>query len=140
MYGEATSSEEERIATAVVDAAYQVHMRMGPGLLESVYVRCLAYELVKRGFTVETEVPVPIRYDGVTLEQGFRLDLLVNRLIVVEVKSIEKVNPVHPLQTRPYIRLMGLRLGFLINFNVKLIKSGIQRIIVTPHQPEKVAD
>ena len=93
MYGEATSSEEERIATEVVDAAYQVHMRMGPGLLESVYVRCLAYELVKRGFTVETEVPVPIRYDGVTLEQGFRLDLLVNRLIVVEVKSIEKVTP-----------------------------------------------
>lgn len=131
MYGESTTPEEEQVASAIVDATYQVHSQLGPGLLESVYVRCLAYELRKQGFVVETEVPVPIRYDGVSLDEGYRLDLLVNRRVIVEVKSVEKLNPIHPLPTKTYIRLMDLRLGFLINFNVRLIKDGIKRIICT---------
>lgn len=131
MYGECTSPEEERIATAIVEAAYRVHSRMGPGLLESVYEACMTHELHKLGFNVQRQLPVPIIYDGVALDEGFRLDLLVNGLVVVEIKAVEKTTTVHFLQVKTHIRLMALRLGFLINFNVPRIKDGIRRVIVT---------
>ena len=135
MHGETTTAEEERIATAIVNAAYWVHATLGPGLLESVYVRGLAHELRKQGFLVETEVPVKIKCDGMTLDEGFGIDLLVNKMVIIEVKSVEKINPVHQLQTKTYIQLAGLRHGFLINFNVKLSNNGTQRIIRTARLP-----
>jgi GxxExxY protein len=128
-FGETTSAEIERVATAIVDACFVVHKRFGPGLLESVHQACLAAELRKRGFTVLREVMVPIHYDGMELEEGFRLDLLVNDLVIVEVKAVEKMVPVFDAQVLTHLRLTNKRLGFLINFNVLLIKDGIKRII-----------
>lgn len=100
MYGECTSPEEERTATAVVEAAYRLHARMGPGLLESVYEACMAYELQKMGHQVQRQLPVPIVYDGLPLDEGFRLDLLVNGLVVIEIKAIETTTTVHFLQVK----------------------------------------
>ena len=116
------------ISGEIVDAAFKVHLQLGPGLLESVYERVLAYELRKRGLTVETQQAVPIRYDGVDFDEGFRLDLLVNYSVIVEVKSIEQIAPIHKKQLLKYLKLRDKRLGLLINFNVELIKQGITRI------------
>jgi GxxExxY protein len=116
------------ISGAVIDASYKIHTQLGPGLLESVYERVLAYELRKRGFTVETQLPVPIIYDEVYFDEGYRLDLLINESLIVEVKSIEEVVPLHKKQLLTYLRLRDKRLGLLINFNVELIKQGITRI------------
>jgi GxxExxY protein len=116
------------ISGEIVDAAFKVHSQLGPGLLESVYERVLAYELRKRGFTVETQQAVPIRYDGIDFDEGFRLDLLVNDSVIVEVKSIEEIAPFHKKQLLTYLKLRDKRLGLLINFNVELIKQGITRI------------
>ncbi len=122
-YGENTTAEIERVATAVVDSAYKVHSTLGPGLLESVYAVCLTHELRSRGFKVEREVPVPVVYDGVALEAGFRIDLLVNDLVVVELKAVQEMHPIFKAQI-----LTRKRLGFLINFNVQFIKDGLRRI------------
>jgi GxxExxY protein len=119
--------EIESIGKAVVDCAFKVHSALGPGLLESVYGTCLDHELRKRGLSVQKQFPVAIRYDSVRIESGFRLDLLVNEMVVVEVKSVERVLPVHQAQLLSYLRLSGLRLGFLINFNVPVIREGIIR-------------
>jgi GxxExxY protein len=116
------------ISGAVIDASYKIHTQLGPGLLESVYERVLAYELRKRDFTVETQLPVPIVYDDVYFDEGYRLDLLVNDSVIVEVKSIEEIAPIHKKQLLTYLRLRDKRLGLLINFNVELIKQGITRI------------
>ena len=116
------------ISGEIVDAAFKVHSQLGPGLLESVYERVLAYELRKRGFMVEIQQAVPIRYDGIDFDEGFRLDLLVNDVIIVEVKSIEEIAPIHKKQLLTYLKLRDKRLGLLINFNVELIKQGITRI------------
>ncbi len=120
--------EVDRVATEVVDAMYQVHSRLGPGLLESVYKVCLAYELRKRGLKVETEVPVPILYDGVRIDAGFKIDLLVEDCIIIEVKATLDDHPIFKAQILTHLKLTGKRLGFLANFNKKLIKDGIQRI------------
>jgi GxxExxY protein len=128
-YGETTSPEVERVATEIVDAAFKVHSQFGPGLLESVYEACLAAELAKRGFKALRQVRVPIRYDNLLLDEGFRIDLFVEDTIIVEVKAVEKVLPVHGQQVKTYLKLMGLQLGFLINFNVPIIKEGIRRVI-----------
>ena len=128
-YGETTSPEIERVATAVVDSCFVVHKRFGPGLLESVYQACLAAELRKRAFTVLREVKVPIFYDEVQIEEGFKLDLLVNDLVIVEVKAVEKMIPVFDAQLLTHLKLTNKQLGFLVNFNVLLIKDGIKRII-----------
>jgi GxxExxY protein len=128
-YGDATSAEIERVATAVVDACFVVHKRLGPGLLESVYKACLTAELRKRGFTVVREMKVPIFYDGIELDEGFRLDLLINDLVIVEAKAVEKMIPVFDAQILTHLRLTNRRLGFLVNFNVPLIKDGIKRVI-----------
>ncbi len=122
------SMEVERVATQVVDAAFAVHSTLGPGLLESVYEVCLAYELTKRGLKVERQLPLPVVYDNLCLEAGFRLDLLVERCLVVELKAVEFLLPVHTAQLLTYLKLSGHRLGFLINFNVPLLKDGIKRL------------
>jgi GxxExxY protein len=127
-YGDATSAEIERVATAVVDACFVVHKRLGPGLLESVYKACLTAELRKRGFTVVREMKVPIFYDGIELDEGFRLDLLINDLVIVEAKAVEKMIPVFDAQILTHLRLTNRRLGFLVNFNVPLIRDGIKRV------------
>jgi GxxExxY protein len=120
----------ERIAGLIVDSGLRVHKALGPGLLESVYERCLIHELAKRGCQVERQVIQPIVYDGLEIEAALRLDLLVGEAIVVEVKSVESILPIHRSQLLTYLKLSGHRLGFLMNFNVALFKNGIQRLIV----------
>jgi GxxExxY protein len=130
-YGESTSEEIEWIATAVVDCAFKVHAKVGPGLLESIYEICLAHELSKAGFHVERQVKLPIKYDGIVFEAGLVLDLLVNKLVIVEIKSVELMNPVFEAQILSHLKLLDLPLGLLINFNVALVKDGIKRIILS---------
>jgi GxxExxY protein len=120
---------ENEISGMIVDCAFQIHTKLGPGLLESVYEAVLAHELVKRGLTVSTQQPMPVVWESVKLDIGFRADMIVNGKVVVEIKSVEAVAPVHPKQLRTYLRLMDLRLGLLINFNVPLIKDGITRVV-----------
>lgn len=120
---------ENEIAKIIVDCAFQIHTKLGPGLLESVYEVVLAHELVKRGLTVRCQVPVPVVWEDIKLDAGFRPDLVVNEKVIVEVKSVEAVPPVYPKQVRTYLRLLDLKLGLLINFNVNLIKDGITRVV-----------
>jgi GxxExxY protein len=120
---------ENEIAKIVVDAALKIHRSLGPGLLESVYEATLAHELRARGLRVTQQLGVPVNYEGVRLSLGFRADLVVDHKVVVEIKSVELIAPVHRKQLHTYLRLMGLHLGLLINFNVELIKDGIQRVV-----------
>lgn len=117
------------ISGQIVDAAYKIHTTLGPGLLESVYETVLAHELSRRGFSIRTQVPIPVVYEEVKLELGFRADIIVNDRVLVEVKSVEAIAPVFPKQVRTYLRLINLNLGLLINFNVNLIKDGITRVV-----------
>jgi GxxExxY protein len=123
-------SETERIGKMVLDAAYRVHTALGPGLLESVYEACIVYELQENGLNVETQVDVPVIYKDIRLENGLRLDLLVEKCVVVEIKAVETMNPVFTAQILTYLRLTGTRLGFLINFTVPHLKNGIKRMVV----------
>ena len=118
-----------RITENIIGAAIQVHRTLGPGLLESAYVACLAYELNKRGLSTEEQKPVPLVYEEVKLECGYRMDLLVERSVVVEVKSVEALAPIHEAQVLSYLRLSGCKLALLINFNVTVLKDGIRRFI-----------
>ncbi len=120
---------ENEAATLVVDAAFKVHTRLGPGLIESVYREVLKYELEKRGLRVAREVPIPVVYETVHLDIGFQADLIIEELVIVELKSVEQVHPVHKKQLLTYLRLADKRLGLLINFNVPLIKDGISRVV-----------
>jgi GxxExxY protein len=120
---------ENEVAKIIVDCAYKVHTTLGPGLLESVYEAALAYELGKRGLNVEREMPLPVVYENVRLEEGFRADLVVSDLIIVELQSVEEVAPVHKKQLLTYLRLGDKRLGLLINFGAAKIKNGISRIV-----------
>ena len=129
-FGETTSEEVERVATAVVDAAFKIHTKLGPGLLESAYRTLMVYELRKRGFEVAFEVPVPVVYEEVKLDAGYRLDLLVNQCVIVEIKAVEKLIPVHDAQLLTYLKLTNIRLGLLINFNTKLIRDWIKQIVL----------
>jgi GxxExxY protein len=125
-------SEFERlnkITETIIGAAIQVHRTLGPGLLESAYVACLAYELNKRGLSTEEQKPVPLVYEQVKLECGYRMDLLVEQSVVVEVKSVEALAPIHEAQVMSYLRLSGCKLALLINFNVTVLKDGIRRFI-----------
>ena len=122
--------ETEEFARQVVDAALVVHRTLGPGLLESVYEICLDHELRKRRLEVERQVSLPVVYDGAELDAGLRLDLLVGHRVVVELKAVEVLLPVHKAQVLTYLKLTGHRLGLLINFNVPLIRDGIQRIVL----------
>jgi GxxExxY protein len=120
---------ENEIAKIVVDASYHIHNRLGPGLLESVYVRILEYELTKRGLRAKREVPVSFRYDELEFDEGFRADLIVEDTVILELKSVEKTAPVHKKQLVTYLKLTGLKLGLLINFGAPLIKEGISRLV-----------
>ncbi len=120
----------EKIGKTVLDAAFKVHTALGPGLLESVYETTMAYEVRKSGLVVATQVSLPIMYDGQQLESDFRLDMLVEKCVIVELKSVETMNPVYEAQIMTYLRLSGVRLGFLINFNVKHLRDGIKRFVV----------
>lgn len=124
------SPEDERIARLIVDSAYTIHKTLGAGLLESVYETCLCHELGKRGLSYKRQVTVPLVYDGIKFTEGFRIDILVEERIICELKSVERMENVHLSQVLTYLKLTGNRLGFLINFNVSLIKNGIRRIIL----------
>ncbi|BAU09005.1 GxxExxY protein [Fischerella thermalis CCMEE 5268] len=124
------SQELDQVATQVVDAAFQVHSTLGPGLLESVYELCLEHELTKRRLSVEKQVPLPVLYDNLYIEAGFKVDLLVDRCLIVELKAVETLLPVHTAQLLTYLKLSKCRLGLLINFNVPLIKDGIKRLVL----------
>lgn len=121
--------EIEEVGKQIVDAAIKVHRALGPGLLESAYQACLAHELRKRGLHVECEVSQPIEFDGLQIEAGYRLDMLVDNLVIIENKALEKVLPIHEAQLLTYLRLRNCRLGYLINWHVPLVKDGIKRMV-----------
>jgi GxxExxY protein len=120
---------ENELLKIIVDSAFKIHTTLGPGLLESVYEAVLAHELEKRGCKVVRQQAIPVIYETVQLEVGFRADLIVNNKVVIEIKSVEAISPVHLKQLRTYLRLMDKKLGLLINFNVDLIKDGIRRVV-----------
>jgi GxxExxY protein len=116
------------ITGAVVDAALKVHTALGPGLLEAVYERCLVHELNKKGLRTQSQIPLPVFYDGVLIEGGYRIDILVEDLVIVEVKAVENTLPVHCAQLLSYLKLSGKPVGLLINFNKAHLREGIRRI------------
>ena len=120
---------ENEIARLIVNAAYKIHTTLGPGLLESVYEAVMVYELQKLGLLAARQVPIPVIYEEVELDEGFRADLIVNEKVIIELKSIEKVAPVHKKQLLTYLKLADKRLGLLINFGEAMIKYGITRIV-----------
>ncbi|MDR9419663.1 GxxExxY protein [Gracilimonas sp.] len=127
---EPLTDEEERIGKAIVNSAYHVHNSLGPGLLEKVYEVCFCHVLSKKGFNIHRQLDIPITFEGVVFEEGLRLDVLVNDLVICELKDLETVNPVWEAQLLSHLKLTGKRLGYLINFNVPLIKDGIKRMIL----------
>ena len=127
---EPLSEKEEYIARQIVDAAYTVHKKLGPGLLEKVYEVCFCHELSKRGLQYQRQIEFPIVYDGIKFDEGLRLDVLVEELVICELKAKDEINPVWKAQVLSHLQLLEKRLGFLINFNVVLIKDGINRIIL----------
>jgi len=124
------SDEEERIGKIIVNAAFKVHKELGPGLLEKIYEIALAHEIQKAGLNVKRQVDIPIVYDGIQFDEGLRLDLLVQNLVIVETKAIEQVNPILTAQVLSHLKLTKKRLGYLINFNIVLIKDGIKRLVL----------
>jgi len=120
---------ENELARIIVDSAFKIHTTLGPGLLESVYEATIAYELKRRGLEVIRQQAVPVIYEDVRLDIGFRADLIINQKVIIEIKSVESMAPVHAKQLRTYLRLTDRKLGILINFNVALIKEGIKRVV-----------
>ena len=124
------SEEEDRIGKGIVNAAFHIHKELGPGLLEKVYEVCFCHVLAMEGFDIKRQLDIPIVFEGITFEEGLRLDVLVNDLVICELKALENVNPVWEAQLLSHLKLTGKRLGYLINFNVPLIKNGIKRMIL----------
>jgi len=120
---------ENEIAKIILDKAIKVHRTTGPGLLESAYQECLCYELRKAGLLVEKQKMLPLVYDDIKMDAGYRIDLIVNNKVIIELKSVESILPVHVAQVITYLKLSGCKLGILINFNVALLKDGFQRIV-----------
>jgi len=120
---------ENKIAKLIIDAAYHVHIKLGPGLLESVYEIVLAHELEKRELSIKRQYPIPIQYDGLVFDEGFKADIMVEDSVIIELKSVESIAPVHKKQLLTYLRLADKKLGLLINFGAPLIKKGIFRIV-----------
>ncbi|KTE21107.1 Fe3+ hydroxamate ABC transporter substrate-binding protein [Sphingopyxis sp. H050] len=118
----------EGLASIVVDCGFHLHKNLGPGLLESVYEAILSDQLTRRGLLVERQAPIPIRYDGVELPEGFRADLLIEKCLLIELKSVERLSPLHGKQVLTYLRLLNLPLGLLINFGGETFKEGVRRI------------
>lgn len=131
-------TEVERLATLAVDAAFAVHQELGPGLLESAYEACLSQELRLRGVNHQVQLPVPLNYKGIRVEVGFRADLIVEEKLLVELKAVDQLLPVHTAQVITYLRLKKFPLGLLINFNEVLIKHGIHRVLNVPRSPEEI--
>jgi GxxExxY protein len=125
-----TSKEEEAIGKIIVNAAYTVHKALGPGLLEKVYEVCFCHILTKKGLVVKRQITIPIVFDSILFEEGLRLDVLVNDLVICELKALETVNPVWEAQILSHLKLSGKHLGYLINFNVPLLKKGIRRFVM----------
>lgn len=121
--------KQNELSGQIVDAAIKVHTALGPELLESAYEACLLFEIHKRGIKAASQVELPIRYESVTIDAGYRLDILVEESIIVELKSVDKVMPIHRAQLLSYLKLSDKRLGLLLNFNVTLLKDGIERIV-----------
>jgi len=121
--------EENEIANKVIGLGIEIHKELGPGLLESAYKECMYYKIGKSGLFVEKEKPMPLVYEGVKLDCGYRIDLLVEKKLVIEIKSLEALNDIHLAQTLTYLKLGNYKLGLLINFNVILLKDGIKRVI-----------
>lgn len=120
----------EKIGKSILDAAYKVHTALGPGLLESVYETCTAYEITQCGLRVATQIALPVTYQGIKMDAGLRPDMIVEDRVIVEFKAVETMNPIYDAQLITYLKLTGIRLGFLINFNVVHLKDGIKRIVV----------
>ena len=118
----------DKVAADIVDAALKIHRELGPGLLESAYETCLEHELLKRGYQVERQKSQPVHYDGIVIDVGYRIDLLVNDAVIIELKAVTELAPIHHAQLLTYLKLSRKSLGFLINFNVPLIKDGIRRV------------
>jgi GxxExxY protein len=126
------NTEEERVnvlTAAIIGAAMKVHTALGPGLLESAYEACLAYELRKQAFDIRTQVELPVVYEGVQLDLGYRIDLLVNELVIGELKCVERISPVHEAQIISYLRLSKKNVGLIINFHVRHLRDGIKRFV-----------
>ena len=121
--------EEERIGKNVVEAALKVHSVLGPGLLENAYQACLAHELVQSGLEIEHEVGLPVYYQGNTLDVGYRIDLWISRKVIIEIKAVERLMPIHKAQLLSYLKLSKCKLGFLLNFNVVHMRDGIKRVV-----------
>ena len=119
----------DAISRGIIGAAIDVHRELGPGLLEAAYEHCLAYELVERGHTVEKQKIVPIRYKATEVDAGFRIDLLVDRKVIVDFKAVDSLAPIHKAQLMTYLKLTGLKVGLLMNFNVNVLKHGLQRVV-----------
>jgi len=130
MNNDPLSEEEERIGQCIVDSAFTVHKTLGPGLLEGIYEVCFCHELGKRRLTYRRQVAVPIIYDTVKFDEGFRLDVLVEDRVICELKAVDRLHTLHMAQMLTQLKLTGKRLGFLINFNTPIIKRGIQRIVL----------
>lgn len=127
---EPVSPEVNQIGRAVMDAAFAVHRELGPGLLESVYEHCLAADLIRAGFSVERQLALPVSYRGERIDAGFRLDLFIDRKVVVEIKSIDALAAIHTAQLLTYLRFSQVRLGYLINFNTTRLKDGFRRLVL----------
>jgi GxxExxY protein len=121
-------TEMNRITDIVISAAIAVHRELGPGLLESAYEACLVYELIQHGLSVERQKSVPVTYRGVKIDCGYRIDLLVEGKVVVELKAVERLEPIHEAQLLSYLKLSGYQIGLLINFNVRMLRQGIKRL------------
>ena len=122
--------ELDRITEKVIGAAIAVHRELGPGLLESAYEACLAFELADLGLTVERQKALPVRYRGVKVDCGYRIDLLVEGKVIIELKAVERLEPIHEAQLLSYLKLSGCKVGLLINFNVRVLKDGIRRLVL----------
>jgi GxxExxY protein len=121
--------ELNEVTERIIGCAIKVHKALGPGLLESTYEVCLAHELAKSSLSVKTQVALPVLYDGIKLDAGYRIDLLVEEMIIVELKAVESLHPIHEAQVISYLKLSGKKIGLLINFNVRVLTSGIKRLI-----------
>ncbi len=128
---EEVDPETDELASRVVEAAFRVHRTLGPGLLENAYELCLFYELNKLGLKAQRQVDIPLTYGEVRLDAGFRLDLLVENRIIIEVKAVDSLLPIHEAQILTYLKLTGNKLGFLMNFNVRLLKKGLKRVVLS---------
>ncbi|MFO0792377.1 MAG: GxxExxY protein [Pirellulales bacterium] len=125
----AAAADAEAVAAAIVDSAIKVHRALGPGLLESVYEACLCYELSKRGISVRRQVTMPVRYEDVYVETGYRIDIVAGESVIIEVKAVDAIIPIHEAQLLTYLKLTNLHVGFILNFNTTLMKQGIKRMV-----------